>query len=600
MKYIDSRCELKDIHDTLVKVCNAIVSVINVDITIVDNHLNRITGTGEYIVNIGERLGEHSIFSYALERGEKFIIENPRHHEACIKCEDKPECKEWAQVCCPIVVDNRIIGIIGLIAFNREQRDIIIQNKNNLLEFLSRMADLIAAKVKENRETKKVRLMANELEILVNSMDAGVISTDENGNILRYNSIAQEIFTLRDVKSTNLNICQLIEGMDISNIRERKAYINNKVFIYKVNEIELRGFYNAKPIIVNNRVNGFIFTFNKMKEIIRVINDVASTNMITSFEDIIGGSKEINMVKKYARKISKGSSTVLLQGESGTGKELFARAIHYESHRRNHPFVAVNCTALPENLIESELFGYEEGAFTGAKRGGKIGKFELANKGTIFLDEIGDMPLHLQTKLLRVLQENTIERVGGNAVIPVDVRVIAASNKMLENKVKENEFREDLFYRLNVIPIYLPPLRERIEDIEILAYRFLRKFNHKLGRAIEGLHSSVIDAFKSYEWPGNVRELENAVEYGVNMCTEKTIKIQDLPRRIKERKIIKDIGKEEIIRPIKELEKIEIIKALERFGNDKEGIRKATQELGISRATIYRKIKAYGIDVVSK
>lgn len=586
--------ELNKIYDTLVKVSNAIVSVINVDITIVDKNLNRITATGKYISSIGKRIDKSCLFAYALECGKSFIIENPREHIACKGCQNKANCKEHAQVCCPINVDGNTVGIIGLIAFNEKQKNIILEKKENLLDFLNRMADLIASKLKEDKKTKEITLMAKELEILVNSIDTGVIFTDENGNIVRYNSIADEIFQLNKNKIKNIN--EIIDNLSIKDLSaiEKKLH-KNKTFNYEINNTKLRGIYNTKPIIINKKIIGYIFTFNKMKEIIKVVNDITGNNRVTTFEDIIGESREIRLVKNYAKKISKGTSTVLIQGESGTGKELFARAIHFSSNRKNYPFIPINCGAIPENLIESELFGYEEGAFTGAKKGGKIGKFELAHKGTIFLDEIGDMPIHLQTKLLRVLQENVICRIGGNTLIPIDVRIIAATNKNLEKKVEEGEFREDLYYRLNVIPIHLPPLRERLDDIKILANKFLDRFNKKLNRNITKFSEDVITLFLNYNWPGNVRELQNVVEYAVNMSTDNVITINDLPKRFKNIHLGININNDNKITPVSELEKQEIIKALKIYGSSKAGINQAAKALGISRATIYRKIKLYGL-----
>lgn len=595
----NSTCELKSIYDTLVSVCNAIVSVINVDITIVDSDLNRITGTGRYVASIGEKLNRNCIFAYALEKGEEFIIENPRLHEACSKCGNKESCREYAQVCCPIKVADTVIGIMGLIAFDEKQKEIIVSNKENLLEFISRMSDLIASKIEENRKAQKVDLMARELEILVDSMDMGVVSTDENGGILRYNLIASEIFNISRGGGIS-NIAELIDGISIPKMKENQCYIYNSEFSYRVKGTSYRGFYNAKPIVVEDKLTGFIFTFNRMNEIIKVVNDVSSTDMTITFDDIIGVSGELVAVKEYAHKIAAGRSTVLIQGESGTGKELFARAIHHASDRRTHPFVAVNCAAIPENLIESELFGYEEGAFTGARKGGKIGKFELSSKGTIFLDEIGDMPINLQTKLLRVLQDKVIERVGGNTPVPVDVRIIAASNKPLEEKVREKEFREDLFYRINVIPIYLPPLRERVEDVEILANSFLHKYNHKLGRAIVRMEPAAAEVLKSYKWPGNVRELENVVEYAVNMAGGNSITVNDLPRRLKAGEADSEVEQGPGITNMKALEKREMEKALELYGGSSEGVEKAAKALGMSRATMYRKIKSYGIRLVSE
>ncbi|TAN64578.1 AAA family ATPase [Paraclostridium sordellii 8483] len=248
-----------------------------------------------------------------------------------------------------------------------------------------------------------------------------------------------------------------------------------------------------------------------------------------TFEDMIGNNQRVLKMINLSKKISKSNSTVLIQGESGTGKEILAQAIHNESTRKNNKFIAINFSALSENLLESELFGYEEGAFTGAKKGGKIGLFKKAHKGTIFLDEIGDAPYHFQTRLLRVLQEREITPVGSCDPIPIDVRVIAATNKDLLEEVKANRFREDLFYRINVMPLYTISLRDRKDDIELLIKYYLRK--HKVFTPINKfLDEKVIDYLKEYNWPGNIRELVNIVEFLVNIKEDKTkIKFEDLP-----------------------------------------------------------------------
>ena len=272
------------------------------------------------------------------------------------------------------------------------------------------------------------------------------------------------------------------------------------------------------------------------------------------------------------------------------------RAVHFHSNRAKGPFIPINCAAIPEQLLESELFGYEDGAFTGARRGGKAGKFELANKGTIFLDEIGDMPIHLQTKLLRVLQEYVIEKIGGKESIPIDVRIIAATNKDLEKKVLEGEFRQDLFYRLNVIPLNIPPLRDRKDDIVILVDYLLDKCNSKLEKHINKIDDASLEVFMNYQWPGNVRELENTIEYAVNMCGSSVIRCMDLPNRLKASENILKSNENVGIIPIKDLEKREIEKALEYFGHSKQAITKAAEALELSRATLYRKLKEYGIN----
>ncbi len=326
----------------------------------------------------------------------------------------------------------------------------------------------------------------------------------------------------------------------------------------------------------------------KLRETVRQLKNNSGT---LSFDDIIGDSKELSKVKKSARLFAAGNSTILLQGESGTGKEVFARAIHTESSRGAGPFVAINCAALPENLIESELFGYVEGAFTGASKGGRIGKFELADGGTLFLDEIGEIPIHLQAKLLRALQERKIQKVGGSKEINIDVRIIAATNRDLELLVKEGMFREDLYYRLSVIPIFIPSLRERKGDIRQLAEYFCNIYSKALNKDIFGLEKTTLKILSEYSWPGNIRELQNAIEYAVNISSNSYLKRTDLPEKIlRGRKSITETG----IAELKDLHTVEyeyIQKAIETYGNTLEGKEKAAQVLGISLATLYRKLK---------
>jgi len=316
------------------------------------------------------------------------------------------------------------------------------------------------------------------------------------------------------------------------------------------------------------------------------------------FDNIVGQSGKMQEVFRAMEKIIDSNVTVLIQGESGTGKELIARAIHYQSKTRsNKPFVAVNCSALPESLLESELFGHEKGAFTGAT-GRRIGKFEVANGGTIFLDEIGLMSQMTQAKLLRVLQEREFERVGGNELVKVDVRVISATNVDLEEAVKNGTFREDLYYRISVFPIKLPPLRERREDIPLLAAHFLEKFTKQEGKNIEGIAPDALELLMNYHWPGNVRELENAIERATLLATTSEITPKDLPPNIRAMGEKKIYEKESTLSSwIEKLEEEALRQALlECEGN----ISKTAKKLGIGRATIYRKAKKYGLPMVSK
>ncbi|MGY4797208.1 sigma-54 interaction domain-containing protein [Lysinibacillus fusiformis] len=314
-------------------------------------------------------------------------------------------------------------------------------------------------------------------------------------------------------------------------------------------------------------------------------------NETINFRSIIGNDNGlINLINK-AKKVSNSPSTVLIRGESGTGKELIARAIHNESFRNSKQFVAINCAAIPETLLESELFGYEGGSFTGSKKEGSKGKFELADGGTIFLDEIGDMPLSLQPKLLRVLQERKIERIGGKKSIPIDVRVIAATHRNLESMLQDGSFREDLYYRLNVIPLYTMPLRDRQSDIELFCNYFIHKHCKLLNKEIMTLNADLAKWLIQYSWPGNIRQLENAIEYMVNMAESPVIGFHDLPDYLKQSAGPENTGLS-LEQMISQYERkiLESYFVLEDYKHDKS---KVAEELKISLATLYRKLDKY-------
>ena len=313
-----------------------------------------------------------------------------------------------------------------------------------------------------------------------------------------------------------------------------------------------------------------------------------------TFDFILGHSKQIQQTVELARKAAMSDATVLITGESGTGKELFARAIHSAGLRKDQPFVAINCAAIPETLMESELFGYEDGAFTGAKRGGKIGKIEAANNGTLFLDEIGDMPLYMQVKLLRVLQEKKFERVGGVKTISVDVRVVAATNRNLPKMVEDGSFREDMYYRLNVIPCYIPALRERFEDVGFLVQSFLEKYCRRHNKTITSLADGLLDHLRFYKWPGNVRELENVIEFGVCFETGPVLQKETILPKLERDMVQETPGSiEPLDKALRKIEKNLIRHALEMFADHPNPVDKAAEALQISRATLYRKLKKH-------
>ncbi|WP_134701731.1 sigma-54-dependent Fis family transcriptional regulator [Ammoniphilus sp. YIM 78166] len=318
-----------------------------------------------------------------------------------------------------------------------------------------------------------------------------------------------------------------------------------------------------------------------------------------SFDQIIGVSPILERVKTLGKRVAKSDTTVLLKGESGTGKELFAHAIHRESMRSNGPFIRVNCAAIPETLFESELFGYKEGSFTGAKRSGKKGKFALAFNGTIFLDEISEMPLSMQVKLLRVLQEKEIEPVGADSPEPIDVRIIAASNKDLEELVEKGQFREDLYYRLNVLMLEIPPLRERAEDIPLLINHLLSQLRSETGIQVEGLEDSALHHLVNYPFPGNIRELRNILERSLYVKEGNEITLEDLPPTLlgSSRKGKREIHNTSFSRSLQDvLEDAEREAILEALGKERGNKLAAAKRLGISKSSFYAKIEKYQIE----
>jgi len=349
------------------------------------------------------------------------------------------------------------------------------------------------------------------------------------------------------------------------------------------NKYNMLAFVDQIAELIGNKVKDHV-TANKLRHEIS-----GGVNMIR-LKDIVGEDQTITAFKNKVKRVAGGFSTVLLVGETGTGKELFSRAVHAESPRGDKPFIAINCGAVPENLIESELFGYEKGAFTGANRYGKHGKFYHADGGTIFLDEVENMPIYMQQKLLRVLETREIERIGGHEPIPINVRIIVASNRNLEQLVEEGRFREDLYHRLNVITLDIPPLRDRGGDVMILARHFIDKYNGLLDRTILGVTDEVAQFLKAYDWPGNVRELQNTIEYAMNMESEMYIRYENLPERLKK---VKNTGQ-----TMADIEKQTIIDQLDRYGWTDEGKIQVAKALGVSRSTIYRRISKYKLKPV--
>jgi len=568
------------IKDNVTLVCEAIASVMAMDVTIVDANMLRIAGTGRYKQQLGECISHHSAFEYALTTGEGIVIKEPRYHQICKACEGKNTCIEYAEVCCPITLGGTPLGVIGLIAFDEKQRERVISESEQLLMFLKRMADLIAAKASEVQQTLDNLRLVKELESIIDHVAIGLCLMDANGHVRWQNDTAKQLLLWEQQTEITINHLKQLFATCKGPIRNKKIQLTpGKAIVL-----------DLIPIEVNDVREGFLLKVQDVIDVIKTANALTQEPVTTTFEDICGVSNEMVRVKAFAEKISDTPSNVLILGESGTGKELFARAIHNASSRREAPFVAINCAAIPEQLLESELFGYEEGAFTGARRGGKLGKFQLANRGTIFLDEIGDMSLYLQAKLLRVLQEGEIEPIGGHFPHRIDVRIIAATHQALKEAVSKGSFREDLYYRLSVMPLVIPPLRERKDDLVALVQFLLPGLNKRLRSNVIGMSDQCYARFLSYRWPGNVRELENALEYAVNMCDTPLIQERHLPQNVMTDAPLKasEPFKPRAIATIEDMTVYMIKEALKTYHNDKE---RAAQALGISRATLYRKLQ---------
>ncbi|MEL7606822.1 sigma 54-interacting transcriptional regulator [Sedimentibacter saalensis] len=585
--------KLSDIRQEVQKISEAIASVLNMDVIISDNEFKKIGDTKKHFDEEVKIIKDTYVIGKVVKSGKPVVISGMEESENCIVCDEKGKCKLKAMICNPIKYNNQAIGAIGLIAISEEYKKILLENQVNLIEFLDRMGDLIVSKLMEKEASNKLEVIKNQLLSIMDSIDEGVIAADENGYIVYTNSVINDALGLTPEESMKKRIYDVLPQSYVKKlVKENKQFSNIEISINKNNN-DLHALISGKTVQLGAKSAGSILTFRKMDDVYKVINEMSLSNVTTSFDDIIGNSEEIVKVKEKAKMVANSNSTILILGESGTGKELFARAIHESSNRKNKPFIAFNCAAIPENLIESELFGYEEGAFTGAVRGGKPGKFQLAQGGTIFLDEIGDMPLHLQTKLLRVLQEKSIEKIGGHKSIPIDTRVIAATNKELDKMAEAGEFREDLYYRLNVIPINIPPLRERKGDIKIILEYLLKVYNKKLNKNIKGFSSNVESVLLNNKWKGNVRELENVVEYSVNMETTSYITMNSIPQKILDTEGV--AARHVSIVPIQEMEEKLIKQALMVYGDSVTGKAMAAEALNISMATLYRKIKEYNL-----
>jgi sigma-54 dependent transcriptional regulator, acetoin dehydrogenase operon transcriptional activator AcoR len=504
------------------------------------------------------------------------------HYEHYLKI-----CQEWTCSASPIRgSDGNLAGVLNVSGPYEKVHP-------HTLGMVVSTAKAVENLMKLQEKIRRNDLMKSYLEATMNSLTSGIILVNQQGDIIQANKTLQDMIQLNEEDIFDKKINQVFENklfqagifmLDI--IKDKDIRLKTKIRP-KTKHVLL----NCKPVYRGEIRIGSLLTFQEIQKVRQLVNHFTGNRATITFKEIIGENQLfINSINE-ARAASNSPANVLLLGESGTGKDLFAQAIHNNSNRSTMPFIAINCGAIPRDLLGSELFGYAEGAFTGARKGGNSGKFELADGGTIFLDEIGEMSLDMQVLLLRVLQNREINRIGDHKVIPVDVRIIAATNKNLKEEVRKGNFREDLYFRVNVLPIHIPSLREREEDITLLASHFVRLYHQKIPQKIESILPSYMNAIKKYDWPGNVRELQNVIERSLNRCTTGVLSIDSLPEEIKGHHV------ETTIVPNVHAKKDDIQKQLlmDVLMDCHYNYSSAAKKLKISRSTLYRWLERFNL-----
>jgi len=590
---------LNSVKSSVQEVAEAISAVLHVDVTIIDQNFKRIAATGEYKNRIGNKIPSKCLFENVIKEKTYYYAHRNNNHEnmssrnlVCNNCEAKETCTEFATIGYPIMMGDTVMGIIGINVFDEEQYDIISKNFESMIIFLNKLSTLLVGNIVYHDTIKKLKIHTEETNHIIDCLSDGIICLDNKGTIKYINKKGEKLLNINESDVVDCSIKNLINDIELNNFSKE----------YKGIDIDIKGrkqsfLLKSNPITCGGEKVSNIIEIRKKSDEVKAAYKLFANSKTVRFEDIIGESNNFINVKVIAKNISKTDSTVLLTGESGTGKELFARAIHYESNREDCPFIAINCASIPDNLLESELFGFEGGSFSGARREGQMGKFELANGGTLFLDEIGDLPLHLQPKILRVLQEHSFRKIGGKEEICVDVRIIAATNRNLDAMVKNGQFREDLYYRLKVIPIVLPSLRERGEDIFLLSDHLLHKFCCRFDLPKKVLGENAKEIFLNYNWPGNIRELENVIEYLVNVSKGGIVYSESLPETMKLLKASEEsiICNKDLKTRVEEFEAGLLLSLIKKYGDDAEGKSSIIRELGIDLSTLYRKLKKYNL-----
>lgn len=599
--------KLSDIKDYLNTLLASFSAVLDLELTILRSEpLERVAATGEWynsdiVCYENGRLipqWQNSYTMKVIETGKPVVaIDTKEFVFAFPNMRKSVDSRFYSVLAYPIKMRGELEGVIVIASFDEEQHKIIVEKQQQLMVYLERISDLISSKLEQEILIEQTQIMNNQLNSVIQAMEDGILLYSPMAGICQSNMYAQKYLHFSDPDLKDALLAEVVtvaaQTTEEQPILIREIHKNIDGFQYLL---------QVKTRFIRDSEGSVLCIINPFSQIQNSITQNEQEGLGVAQKLVFSGKKMRTLVNQ-AKIAAQHASNVLITGESGTGKEMFARLIHSESPRKAHPFVAMNCAAIPESLMESELFGYEEGAFTGARKGGRIGKIQLANHGTFFLDEIGDMPLYLQAKLLRVLSERKVDRIGSSSssLINVDVRIIAATNRNLEEMIERKEFREDLYYRLNVVPLHLPPLRERPDDIPFLIQHFIAKYNKILEKEIRTASAPVMELMMKYRWPGNVRELENSIEYMMTFEKSPVLSLEATPQKILS--INNETGKgchrtggETSCLPLKtslRMKEQEILRTMAaRYGGHptKEQVREICKYLEISVASYYRKI----------
>ncbi|HHL8822977.1 TPA: sigma 54-interacting transcriptional regulator [Escherichia coli] len=587
MELATTQSVLMQIQPTIQRFARMLASVLQLEVEIVDENLCRVAGTGAYGKFLGRQLsGNSRLLRHVLETKTEKVVTQSRFDPLCEGCDSKENCREKAFLGTPVILQDRCVGVISLIAVTHEQQEHISDNLREFSDYVRHISTIFVSKLLEDQGPGDN--ISKIFATMIDNMDQGVLVVDDESRV-------------QFVNQTALKTLGVVQNNIIGKpIRFRPLTFESNFTHGHMQHIV--SWDDKSELIIGqlHNIQGrqlFLMAFHQSHTSFSVANAPDEPHI----EQLVGECRVMRQLKRLISRIAPSPSSVMVVGESGTGKEVVARAIHKLSGRRNKPFIAINCAAIPEQLLESELFGYVKAAFTGASANGKTGLIQAANTGTLFLDEIGDMPLMLQAKLLRAIEAREILPIGASSPIQVDIRIISATNQNLAQFIAEGKFREDLFYRLNVIPITLPPLRERQEDIELLVHYFLHLHTRRLGSVYPGIAPDVVEILRKHRWPGNLRELSNLMEYLVNVVPSgEVIDSTLLPPNLlnngtTEQSDVTEVSEAHLSlddaggTALEEMEKQMIREALSRHNSKKQ----VADELGIGIATLYRKIKKY-------